>query len=397
MARWTDADKVRVEKLIAQLGNDKWPEREEAWKEIVKNESSAALPLIRKARDSNAPEVAALAREIGEALERKSRDLVEALRCAVATRQSARDTAVIGDLIAVLNSDDLAVRRTAQWGLQCLTGQDFGYVAGEEPDKRRQAGRKAQEWWDRNKPAFRFGPDLFAALDLGGGVELKEALIPAGEFLMGSPMGEPNRVDNEGPQHKVTISKPFYMGIYTVTQEQYEQLMGKNPSNFKGDQYPVENVSWDDAVEFCKKLSTRTGKRVRLPTEAEWEYACRAGSKTRFYYGDDANYVSLADYAWYDKNSKGKTHPAGQKKPNDWGLFDMHGNVWQWCSDRFCGYENKAKIDPTGPGSDSYWFRVMRGGTWTFDPMVCRSAFRFWEKHDFRSIVLGFRVAQDLN
>jgi formylglycine-generating enzyme required for sulfatase activity len=224
---------------------------------------------------------------------------------------------------------------------------------------------------------------------------MKLVLIPSGKFMMGSPKGEKDRSDNEGPQHEVTLSKPFYMGVYTVTQEQYEQMMGKNPSDFKGATNPVELVSWDGAVEFCKKLSDKTGKKVRLPTEAEWEYACRAGSKTRFSYGDDNDYANLGDYAWYTKNSDNKTHPVGQKKPNEWGLYDMHGNVWQWCSDWYAdSYANAGKTDPSGPASGST--RVLRGGCWNFTPLYCRSAYRVRLAPGYRYLSIGFRVVVDL-
>jgi len=228
-------------------------------------------------------------------------------------------------------------------------------------------------------------------LDLGNKVTMKLALIPAGKFMMGSPDGEQDRTKDEGPQREVTISKPFYMGIYHVTQEQYEQVMGKNPSKFKGAQNPVEMVSWDEAVEFCKKLSQKTGKTVSLPTEAQWEYACRAGSKTRFSYGDDEDYSKLGDYAWYSKNSDGKTHAVGQKKPNAWGLYDMHGNVWGWCSDWYASYENAVTTNPTGPlhGSE----RAVRGGIWTCEPLVCRSAHRCGISPNSQQSSLGFRVS----
>ena len=233
------------------------------------------------------------------------------------------------------------------------------------------------------------------ALDLGNKVTMKLALIPAGKFTMGSPDSEKDRSSDEGPQREVTISKAFYMGVYTVTQEQYEQIMGKNPSHFKGAQNPVEQVSWDDAVEFCKKLSQKAGKTVSLPTEAQWEYACRAGSKTRFSYGDDDDYGKLGDYAWYSKNSDGKTHAVGQKKPNDFGLYDMHGNVWQWCSDWYVeSYANANKTDPTGPASGSS--RVLRGGSWYDYPDVCRSAHRLRCAPVIRNYVIGFRVSMDL-
>ena len=230
-------------------------------------------------------------------------------------------------------------------------------------------------------------------LDLGNKVTMKLVLIPSGKFMMGSPKDEKVHKENQSQQHEVILSKPFYMGIYDVTQEQYEQIMGKNPSYFKGAQNPVERVTWDEAVEFCKKVSQKTGKTVSVPSESLWEYACRAGSKARFSYGND--YDKLGDYAWYGKNSQGKTHPVGQKKPNAWGLYDMHGNVSQWCSDCYTGdFSNAIKTDPTGP--DSGEFRVLRGGSWVInDPWFCCSACRLWYGPDYRSVVgnnMGFRV-----
>ncbi len=230
------------------------------------------------------------------------------------------------------------------------------------------------------------GKDL--TLDLGRNISLKLALIPAGKFLMGSPEGEKTRRPDEGPCHEVTISKPFYMGVYTVTQEQYELLMGKNPSNFTGPGNPVENVSWANAVEFCKKLSEKSGKKVRLPTEAEWEYACRAGSVSRFGFGDDEK--NLGDYAWYAKNSNNTTHSVGQKKSNAWGLYDMHGNVWQWCSDWYQTYGSSKETDPQGPMSGTE--RVLRGCGWFFESDTCRSASRLSRSPDFQRNSVGFRV-----
>ncbi|MEI7837482.1 MAG: formylglycine-generating enzyme family protein [Planctomycetota bacterium] len=230
-------------------------------------------------------------------------------------------------------------------------------------------------------------------LDLGKGVAMDLSLIPAGKFTMGSPEGEEDRQPDEGPPHDVTISKPFYMGVYEVTQEQYEAITGANPSYFKGAKNPVEQASWDEAVEFCKKLSAKTGKAVRLPTEAQWEYACRAGTKTRFGVCDkDAD---LNEYGWSAANSESKTHPVGQKKPNAWGLYDMHGNVWEWCSDWYAdSYANAGDRDPQGAQSGSD--RVLRGGSWFSLPLLCRSAIRDWGAPDVRGSHVGFRVAVDL-
>jgi formylglycine-generating enzyme required for sulfatase activity len=242
-------------------------------------------------------------------------------------------------------------------------------------------------------------------LDLGNKVTMKLILIPAGKYMMGSPETEAGRDDDEGPQHEVTISKPFYMGVYEVTQEQYEQIMGKNPSILKGAQNPVEYVSWDEAVEFCKKLSQKTGKTVQLPTEAQWEYACRAGSKTRFGFGDKGedlckyencyNKPNMNVFPWLDDKSHtdgfDKTAPVGSLKPNDWGLYDMHGNVCEWCSDWYGdSYANAKNQDPTGP--DSGRLRVHRGGSWRDYPSNCRSADRGWSFPVSLGYNLGFRV-----
>ena len=254
-------------------------------------------------------------------------------------------------------------------------------------------------------------------LDLGNNVQMRLVLIPAGKFMMGSPATEAGRGSNEGPQHEVTISKPFYMGVFEVTQEQYEQVMGVNPSDFKGAKNPVENVSWDDAVKFCKKLSARTGKTAQLPTEAQWEYACRAGTTTAFHTGDalkpgqaNAAFPKTSNpgvwdriMAWVGKFLPQKaatipTTPAGSFPPNGFGLYDMHGNVLEWCSD-WCaasyanlpaGQAGAKNQDPTGP--DSGACRVLRGGCWDFIPQFCRSADRYRFSPDFRYLDFGFRV-----
>jgi formylglycine-generating enzyme required for sulfatase activity len=225
-------------------------------------------------------------------------------------------------------------------------------------------------------------------LNLGGGVTMEMVLIPAGHFLMGSPDSEQGRVVHEGPQHEVTISRPFYMGETEVTQAQYEAVMGKNPSTFNGETNAVNHVSWTDATEFCKKLSERTRRTVRLPTEAEWEYACRGGSKTRFCFGDVDE--DLGDYSWSEANSGGTTHPVGQKEPNAWGLYDMHGNVWEWCADWYGEYPKGPVTDPQGPASGTY--RVLRGGCWLTAPSVHRSALRVLDPPSKRTAIYGFRV-----
>jgi len=259
------------------------------------------------------------------------------------------------------------------------------------------------------------GPWQETVLDLGNSVKMRLVLIPAGKFMMGSPATEAGRSSEEGPQHEVTISKPFYMGVFEVTQEQYEQVMGVNPSYFKGAKNPVECVSWDGAVEFCKKLSARTGKKVTLPTEAQWEYACRACTTTAFHTGDalnpgQANAAIPSNpgvwdtiMAWVGKflPQKAKTiptTPAGSFPPNGFGLYDMHGNVLEWCSDWYDWYDdsyaNAKNQDPTGP--DSGTNRVLRGGGWSYNPQLCRSAGRNGSAPDGRDLHVGFRVAVDL-
>jgi formylglycine-generating enzyme required for sulfatase activity len=229
-------------------------------------------------------------------------------------------------------------------------------------------------------------------LDLGRGVKMELVRIPAGEFLMGSPEDEGTRDVDEGPHHRVRISKPFYMGKYEVTQAQWKAVMGENPSGIQGSgDLPVEQVSWYDSVDFCWNASRKTGKYIRLPSEAEWEYACRAGSTTAYSFGGSPD--PLSQYAWYIDNSDPKTHPMGQKKPNRWGLYDMHGNVWEWCADWYgeSYYATSPASDPRGAASDE--FRVVRGGSWLSRGRDCRSANRYWYMPDDRKHYIGFRVA----
>lgn len=211
---------------------------------------------------------------------------------------------------------------------------------------------------------------LALTLDCGGGVQMELVLIPAGTFNMGSNDGG----NDEKPQHTVTISKPFYMGRYQVTQQQWHAVMGNNPSHWKGDNLPVVSGSWDQCQAFCKKLSARTGKAVRLPTEAEWEFACRAGGTGTFCFGD--NESELGEYAWFEKNAGEQMHPVGQKKANAWGLYDMHGNVWECCADWFGEYSSSSETDPTGPASGFHGCRVVRGGAFNQNAYNCRSVHR---------------------
>ena len=201
--------------------------------------------------------------------------------------------------------------------------------------------------------------------------------IPAGKFQRGS--------------HSVQITKPFYLSAYEVTQEQYKKVMGNNPSQSKGVNKPVEKVDWSDVVEFCEKLSRREGEEFRLPTEAEWEYACRAGTTTAYSFGDDAS--KLGQYAWHRDNSGNTTHVVGLKLPNPWGLYDMHGNVYEWCQDWYEDYGNeKVVIDPTGPVSGRN--RVLRGGAFLSSPQIVRAANRDFSLPGRRYRLSGFRLAR---
>jgi formylglycine-generating enzyme required for sulfatase activity len=218
-------------------------------------------------------------------------------------------------------------------------------------------------------------------------MELK--LIPAGKFTMGQVGG-----DSDETPHEVMLTKPYYIGVHEVTNAQWQRVMGSVPSNWNDADRPVENVSWEDAVKFCKKLSALAEERVagreyRLPTEAEWEHACRAGSTTKYCFGDGES--QLRDYGWFDGNSGSQTHPVGQKKANAWGLFDMHGNVWEWCSDWHGDYGKNVVTDPQGPSGGSG--RVVRGGCWVSTAGYCRSADRGGYDPSYRINYLGFRLA----
>jgi formylglycine-generating enzyme required for sulfatase activity len=239
----------------------------------------------------------------------------------------------------------------------------------------------------RRRHSARFFPE-----DLGDGVVLEMVSIPGGTFKMGS-----SECSSEQPVHQVTV-KPFFMGKYPFTQEQWQAVMGNNPSHFKGAKRPVENVSWQDAVEFCAKLSQKTGKNYRLPSEAEWEYACRAGTKTPFHFGetitpDLVNYDGNYPYASAPKGLyRDETTSVGSFPPNAFGLYDMHGNVLEWCSDRWRQNYNGAPTD--GSSRETGGFdRVLRGGFWSGYADSCRSANRNWYTLNNGYRVCGFRVA----
>jgi formylglycine-generating enzyme required for sulfatase activity len=237
--------------------------------------------------------------------------------------------------------------------------------------------------------------------------------IPPGTFMLGSPTNEQDRSSIEGPQAEVTITRGFWMRKHEVTQGEYFGVMGMNPSYYNGDRSgppdndqdygtnfmrPVEMVSWNEATNYCGQLTTqeRAAGRLpanyvyRLPTEAEWEYACRSGTTTRFYYGDDPDYTNLTNYAWYWDNSDLQTHPVGQLLPNAWGLYDMAGNVWEWCQDWYAPYPGGTLTDPQGPVTGTY--RVWRGGGWFYIGRHLRSARRFNHLPTYTYEGLGIRV-----
>jgi len=262
--------------------------------------------------------------------------------------------------------------------------------------------RSPYVWGDVTGPAT--GRRFYRAVTLDvptNMVCVQPGTFQSGIFTMGSPADELDRDPAEGPQITVTISRGFLIGKYEVTQREYLAVMGSNPSYFNADpSRPVEQVQWYDATNYCARLTQQEQKAgrlpphclYRLPTEAEWEYACRAGTTTRFSYGDDLTYASLPNYAWFTVNSGNQTHPVGQKKPNPWGIYDMHGNVWEWCQDYFSTYPGGQAVDPQGPATGSN--HVLRGGSWYNIPSsMLRSAFRRGDRlsnsMDWR---IGFRV-----
>jgi formylglycine-generating enzyme required for sulfatase activity len=340
-----------------------------------------------------------------------------------------RITIVVNDPKAVVKVDGEAVRIEAlgapltlrpgvhelevKWGDGEFKTRTFVVRRGDNEDLRVEyepSGNRAANASPEKPPAP--APEVVPK-EIINSIGMKLALIPAGDFQMGSPDSDPDASADEKPQHRVRITRPFYMAATEVTQGQYQAVAGANPSQFKGSEdLPVETLIWLDAINYCNALSRKegltpfyrvhgetvdvpdwTGTGYRLPTEAEWEYACRARSTARYSFGDDA--AGLGAFAWYDGNSGGQTHPVGQKRPNAWGLYDMHGNVWEWCWDRYEPdyYSNKPRAaDPLGPSQAAS--RVFRGGGWSLDPRQCRSADRFGNAPGFRSSDLGFRVAR---
>jgi formylglycine-generating enzyme required for sulfatase activity len=235
-------------------------------------------------------------------------------------------------------------------------------------------------------------------IEVAPGVHMEFMRIESGVFAMGSPETEQGRQMDEGPQHEVQISKPFYLGKYEVTQLQFEAVMGFNPAVFDdytdSDRHPVEFVTWQQARAFVQTLSDRLGGRFRLPTEAEWEYACRAGTQMPYYWGEDMAENGASDYAWANSRSMAQTHPVGEKLPNAWGLYDMSGNVWEWCSDWYGAYEDGRQVNPTGP--DSGKDKVFRGGSWYDFREAHRCANRHRHGVDQGYTAIGFRIVMEI-
>ena len=220
------------------------------------------------------------------------------------------------------------------------------------------------------------------------GISIDMVRVEAGTFTMGATAEMKNTEDSEKPTHRVTLTNDYYIGKYEVTQALWQAVMGDDPSYFKGDNLPVEAVTWDDCQEFIGKLNRITGKTFRLPTEAEWEYAARGGNKSRGYQYSGSN--NLSDVAWYDDNSGNKTHAVGTKQANELGIYDMSGNVYEWCQDWYGKYNSSSQVNPTGANSGS--FRVLRGGGWDGNDRCCRSLCRYIIEPDGRGDFLGLRL-----
>lgn len=220
------------------------------------------------------------------------------------------------------------------------------------------------------------------------GVSFNMILVEHGSFMMGATPEMSNLYNDENPVHQVTLTCDYYIGKYEVTQKLWQVVMGSNPSWFTGDNLPIESVSWQDCQKFIRKLNSITGRRFRLPSEAEWEYAARGGRKshgTKYSGGSD-----ILDVAWYESNSGNRTHDVGTKQPNELGIYDMTGNVWEWCQDWYGNYSSSYQTNPTGCASGSY--RVCRGGSWGISARCCHSSSRSYEAPDGRFYVLGLRL-----
>jgi len=302
--------------------------------------------------------------------------------------------------VTVAEAFAYAQRETRLWGSRPGNGR-------QEPEMRAPTDGVAPE---RIQLSVRTKPSPAFTNSVG----MKLVYLKPGSFQMGSPAREKERSDDEGPIHEVRIARGFYMGAHEVTQAQFEAVMGDNPASFSfirgAEKHPVEQVSWNDATEFCRRLSAREGCTYRLPTEAEWEYACRAGTTTPFSFGqtlstEQANYNGNHVYGQGRKGDNRKsTMPVGSFPPNGWGLYEMHGSVWEWCGDwyRSDTYQHAPHADPKGPeqppgNANSRPARLLRGGSWRSTPGMSRSAYRGWSYPAYQNDNLGFRVVCQLS
>ena len=258
-----------------------------------------------------------------------------------------------------------------------VIGAVVWFIRGTKTKTGTAAAAQSQEAKATDNKAVPGGQSFIENLS---GTPIEMVYVSGGTFLMGSPLSDAERDKDEGPQAEVTVQN-FDMSKYEITQAQYKAVMGSNPSSFKGDDLPVDSVSWAEAVEFCRRLSKTTGREYRLPTEAEWEYACRSGTKGPY----PGNIESLM---WYDANSGNQTHPVGRKQPNGFGLYDMNGNVWEWCQSKYAPYPYRA--DDGREDLNSTDARVMRGGSWRSPAKGCRASYRRRVPPDDRTI--GFRI-----
>lgn len=306
---------------------------------------------------------------------------VEWMRTADVLRDPSLAEALLQEIIAFCTRFD-----TAMAWLDYLADGEHANFLLRKPERVAQLRQRLTEEADAAKTPH----DTPTPMPQESGMEFVP--IPAGTFTMGAAQGDEYALDWEYPQREVTITRTFLLGKYPVTQAQWLAVMGNNPSRVQGANLPVDRVSWQDVQEFIRRLNAQEGhRRYRLPTEAEWEYACRAGATGAFCCGDDAS--ALGEYAWYDANSGGKPHPVGEKKPNAWGLHDMHGNVEEWVQDGAAKYRVNAVKDPKGPGKSDT--RIFRGGSHDCGFPFCRASKRSAMNPEFAIDGVGFRLAMD--
>lgn len=409
---WDNAPFAQLQSLPKNtLPIKSWNNQDDAFKNVAQGIKSAAEKLIRERQQKQAIREAAIAQYRQKAEYFASDGKISFL-----------ELDILNDLqkkLGLLDSEASAIRKNAldsykiykeKIDIYKLSLIDFIDKQGYPLDENAETELKEfQEHYKlKNEDVVRLRKEQEAKLfteNLGNGVVLEIVPIPGGKFFMGSPDNEPERYDSESPQHTVTI-QPFFMGKFPVTQSQWAIVAGlkkvnidldPDPSRFKGANRPVECVSWDDAIEFCARLSNKTGKTYRLPSEAEWEYACRAGTTTPFYCGETIT-TDLANYDGnytYNSGSEGEyreqTTDVGKFPPNPFGLFDMHGNIWELCQDAWHENYNGAPTDGS-PWMSENDNRLLRGASWDDAPWYCRSAGRNWYGRDSRSSYVGFRV-----